>query len=77
MRSLPANAVIFILAFAVGIGAAVYLARWSAWPIFSAGTFLGLSLLYALLAWPLGWPKLRWREFFGDLIGLLLAPFGL
>ena len=70
MTNTRARAAIFVLTIAMAVGAGLYFANWGVFFAFYFGGFVALSLVYALMEWPLGWPKLRWMQFFGDLIDL-------
>lgn len=66
------EAMISLAALARGIAAAVYFRDPVAIGLIGCGIFAGLALAYTMLALLLAWPRLRWREFFGDIVDFLM-----
>jgi hypothetical protein len=63
--------IIAAAAFASGIAAAIYFRDVVAIMLIGGGVFGGLAITYTILALLFVWPKLRWREFFGQVIDFL------
>jgi hypothetical protein len=62
---------IFAASLASGVGAALYFQDWVAIGLIGVVTFAALTAIYTIVALLFNWPKLRWREFFADLVGFL------
>ena len=62
---------IFSASLAAGIGAAIYFRDWAAIGLAGFSTFALCSIVYTVVAQLFALPRLRWREFFADLIGFL------
>jgi fatty-acid desaturase len=62
---------LFFIAAAIGVAIAFLVWSWLAGVVMAMAAYIGLSIGYARLAQPRGWPRLRWSEFFLDLFILL------
>jgi hypothetical protein len=65
------EAMISLAALAGGIAAAIYFRDVVAIGLIGCGIFVGLAFAYTMLALLLAWPRLRWREFLGEIVDFL------
>jgi len=71
-RLLPRiEGMIFAAALAGGIGAAVYYRDWVAIGLIGCVVFVALAIIYTVLAHLFVWPRLRWRNFLGEVVEFL------
>jgi hypothetical protein len=64
---------IFAASFVIGIGAGLYFQSWAAIGLVGCAVFVVLSIAYTIIALLFGFPRLRWWEFFVDVVDFLAS----